>query len=72
MLYFVQTGDISTSMTAASPRQAAIQAIRKSNESPGQCVIVSDREIVEDDPEGHFYFFTESIMEECLAMRVVY
>jgi hypothetical protein len=72
MLYFVQTGGINTSTIAADPRQAAIQAIRASRKSPGECVIVSEEEILEEGSDSHFYFFTDSIMEECLSMKLVY
>lgn len=71
MTYYVKTGDIDTKMCARTPRQAAIQAIRYSKETSGICVIVSEQEIREEYSDSHFYFMTDSIMEECLSMRVV-
>ena len=72
MLYHVMTGDIDTKTEAKSPRQAAIQAIKYSEEAPGICVIVSEQEIAEELSDSHFYFVTDSIMEDCLGMRVVH
>ena len=72
MLYYVQTGDISTSTMADSPRQAAIQAIKYSEEMPGVCVIVSKEEILKEYSDSHFYFFTDSIMDTGPTMRLVY
>lgn len=71
MLYHVMTGDIYMKTDAATPRQAAIQAIRYSEETPGMCVIVSEQEIQEEVSDSHIYFVTDSIMEECLSMRLV-
>jgi hypothetical protein len=72
MLYHVRTGDIKTKTTAKTPRQAAIQAIKYSEETPGMCVIVSEQEIIEEEhSDSHFFFITDSIMEECLCMRLV-
>jgi len=71
MLYHVRTGDINTKTSAKNPRQAAIQAIRYSKEAAGVCIIVGEHEILEESCDSHFYFFTESIMEEALQMRLV-
>jgi hypothetical protein len=70
MVYHVMTGDINTKTSAKSHRQAAIQAIRYSKEAPGMCIIVNENEIFEHDSEN-VYFMTDSIMEECLSMRIV-
>lgn len=71
MLYYVKTGDIDTSMMAENPRQAAVETIRASRMEPGACVIVSEERIGEMDSDGHIYFLTDSIIEECMEMRVV-
>lgn len=71
MLYYVRTGDIDTSTTASSPRQAAIQAIKYSEEMPGICVVVSEREITEEDADSHVFFLTESIMAPGPVLRLV-
>lgn len=72
MLYHVRTGDINIKTAADNHRQAAIQAIRYSEEVPGICVIVSEQEILEEQSDdSHVYFVTDSIMEECLQMRIV-
>lgn len=71
MLYYIKTGDIDTSVVAENPRQAAVETIRSSGMEPGACVIVSEERISERDSDGHFYFLTDSIMEECMEMRVV-
>jgi hypothetical protein len=71
MLYYVQTGDIDTSIVAKTPREAAVGSIRRSGLAPGTCVIVSERTIGEEWSCDHNYFLTESIMEECMELRVV-
>lgn len=67
MLYYVKTGLIDTSLHATSHRQAAVKALSKSREECGVCVVVSDREIEEDNAHRNVYFLTESILE----MRLV-
>lgn len=71
MIYHVMTGDINTKTSADSHREAAIQAIRYSGEMPGMCVIVSEEEIFEHNSDSNVYFMTDSIMQECLSMRIV-
>lgn len=71
MLYYVQTGDIDTSIFAETPRQAAVNSIRSSRLEPGTCVIVSEKTIGEEWSSHHNYFLTKSIMEECMEFRVV-
>lgn len=76
MLYYVRTGDISISTKANSPKEAAIFAIKHSEETPGVCVIVSEDKIIEEQSDSYTYFFTDSIIDEearvSAPMRVVY
>ena len=71
MLYYVRTGDIDTSMVAKNPRQAAVESIRRSGMEPGACVIVSEKTIGEKESDECSYFLTESLMEECMGLRLV-
>lgn len=71
MLYYVRTGDIDTSMFAENPRQAAVESIRRSGMEPGACVIVSENVIGERGSDDCNYFLTDSLMEECMGLRLV-
>lgn len=70
MLYYVQSGDINTSSVASTPRQAALDAMRRSSRY-GECIVVSEEEIGDDQSDSYIYFLTESLMEEHLGMRLV-
>jgi hypothetical protein len=69
MLYYIQTGDIDTSTFAESHRDAAAFVI-KNFSGYGQCVVVSDEEMLEEQSESYVYFLTEAIIEDSLGMRI--
>lgn len=69
MLYYIQSGDIDTSTFAKSPREAAVFVV-KNFSGYGQCMVVSEEEIFEEQSESYVYFLTESIMEESFRMRI--
>lgn len=72
MLYYIQTGDINTSVRANSPKNAAIKAIENSENSPGICVIVSKEKISSSNSDSNTFFFTDSIMNKFVPkLRVV-
>lgn len=71
MLYYVRTGEIDTSIVADTPRQAAVGSIRASRGIPGVCVLVSEESIDGCRSDSHMFFHTDSIMEECMELRIV-
>lgn len=72
MLYYVKTGDISTSLNADNPRQAAARIISSSDRSNlGICTIVCDKKINEKTTDDHIFFLTDSILDDCNFMRLV-
>jgi hypothetical protein len=70
MLYYVRTGNVDTSVNASSHRQAALKAIKQSEQDLGMCVMVNEQEISEKTHGSSVFFLTQSILDECL-MRVV-
>jgi hypothetical protein len=71
MLYYIRTGDIHSSAWADTPRQAAVDTLRRSSEGCGELTIVSHEEIVDYESEENIFFLTESIMEDCMGMRII-
>lgn len=71
MLYYITTGEIKSSAWAETPRQAAVDALRRSSEGCGELTIVSEEETLDYESEDNIFFLTESIMEECMRMRIV-
>jgi hypothetical protein len=68
MLYYVKSGDLDESTRASSHRQAAIKAVKKSNQELGACIIVSESKTIDGDS---FCFLTEDIVSECSTIRLV-
>lgn len=71
MLYYITTGEIKSSAWAETPRQAAVDTLRRSSEGCGELTIVSEEETLDYESEKNIFFLTESIMEECVGMRIV-
>lgn len=71
MLYYITTGEIRSSAWAETPRQAAVDALRRSSEGRGEVTIVSRDEVLDYESDDNILFLTESIMEECVGMRIV-
>jgi hypothetical protein len=70
MLYYVRTGDLDCTAQATSHRHAAIKALKNCDKDLGVCLVVSEREINEDDISGNVYFLTQSILDDC-ELRLV-
>lgn len=69
MLYYVKSGDLDVSLHAKSHREAAIKTLGSSKENLGICVIVSRKEIIEENASSQVYFLTNNILEECEDYR---
>lgn len=67
MLYYVRSGDLDESAHANSHKQAAIKAIKRSNQELGVCIIVSESEVIDGNS---FCFLTEDIMAECSTIKM--
>lgn len=67
MLYYVKTGDFDTSLNAKSHKHAA-KKIVGNGDNCGICVIVSEKEIIEENADENVYFLTENLIPK---MRVV-
>lgn len=68
MLYYVKTGDFDTALDARSHRQAAKKVVGN-GDNCGICVIVSQKEIVEENADDNVYFFTQDLISP--RMRLV-
>ena len=64
MLYYVQTGDISTTQYAADHKQAAIKFIKKQDKF-GKFTIVSTEKITNENSSSFMFFCTQSLIDEC-------
>jgi hypothetical protein len=70
MLYYVQSGEVETSVRASSHRQAAVKALKSCGKDLGTCVMVNDREMSEEDYDGVVFFLTRNILDDCF-MKIV-
>ncbi len=68
MLYYVKSGDISSSVFAKTHKQAAIKTINSSRDCPGVFVVVNEKEIIDKNMESNVYFCTDDIVRK---MRLV-
>ena len=73
MLYYVQSGNVDTSLKANNHKHAAMMAASNFRCDMGTLTVVSEKKIEDDDSDlsDHVYFHTESIIEECFRMRLV-
>lgn len=73
MIYHVKTGHLECATNADSHKQAAIHAVRDSNEDLGVLVVVNESRIDEQSDAGNVYFLTQNILDELdqFGMRLV-
>lgn len=64
MLFYVQTGRISSTQHASSHKEAAIKFIKKQKQF-GKFTIVSLEKITEENSSSFMFFCTQTILEEC-------
>lgn len=64
MMYHVRTGDLECTTNASSHKQAAMHAIRESNEDLGVLVVVNESRIDDQNEAGNVYFLTQNILDE--------
>lgn len=69
MLYYVRSGDIDVSLRAVSPFHAARKAVGNGDDC-GVCVVVSEKEIDDQNACENFYFLTENLINTN-QMRIV-
>lgn len=71
MLFYVQTGNISTTQIAQNHKEAALAFLKKQKEF-GRFTIVSLKEIIEENSSVHMFFCTKTLLEECdKQMKIV-
>lgn len=70
MIYYVKTGDLNSSVRATSHREAAVMALKGSEQGLGELVMVNGADRSYEITEDSVFFLTDDILSDC-SMKLV-